>query len=345
MQATLEATAGRHQLQGGFYGFHQSDDQRFAVTFTDLSRADVSARERPSGHLEVLFVQDRFRVSSWLTLTGGVRQTHFSGGIAEDATSPRVGASVQVPRVGWVVRGFYGRFYQAPPLVTASGPLLEFVTDESLGFVPLRGERDEEYQVGLTVPVLAWTVDVDRFQTNATNFFDHNPVGNSNVFFPLTIDHARIRGWEATLRSPRAWRRAQVHLAYSFQHADARGAVNGGLTDFEPPEDEGYFPLDHDQRHTLSAGFSVTAPHGLSFGSTVFYGSGFPDDDSGTYLPGHTTLDLAVGKDVSKSLTVTVNALNITNRHVLIDNSVTFGGTHYNNPREVYVEARYRFRY
>ncbi|MGE5242806.1 MAG: TonB-dependent receptor [Betaproteobacteria bacterium] len=343
-QATLEAAVGRHEVQAGFYGFRQHDDQRFAVTYQERSQPDLAAREQPAGHLEAVFLQDRFRAASWLTLTGGVRQTHFAGGLAENATSPRVGASVPLPRVGWVVRGFYGRFYQAPPLDTASGPLLQFVTRESLGFVPLRGERDEEYQVGITAPIRGWALDVDRFQTNARNFFDHNPVGNSNVFFPLTIAHARIRGLEGTLRSPRTWQRLQVHAAYSFQHAEGRGAVTGGLTDFEPPED-GYFPLDHDQRHTLSAGFSATAAHGVQVGGTLYYGSGFPDDDTGAYLAGHTTVDLSVGKDLTDTLSATLNVLNATNRHVLIDNSLTFGGTHYNNPRELYVEVRYRFHY
>jgi outer membrane receptor for ferrienterochelin and colicin len=344
-QATLEAIAGRHQLEAGFYGFHQSDDQRFAVAFNDGSRADLSAREQPSGHLEAVFVQDHFRATDRLTLTAGLRQTHFSGALAENATSPRVGASLQLPRLNWVVRGFYGRFYQAPPLVTASGPLLQFVTGESLGFIPLHGERDEEYQVGVAIPVRQWTIDVDRFQTNADNFFDHNPIGNSNVFFPLTIAHARIRGIEGTLRSPRVWKSVQVHAAYSFQHADARGAVSGGLTDFEPPEANGYFPLDHDQRHTLSAGFTAAAPDAIEIGGTVYYGSGFPDEDSGTYLPAHTTVDLSIGRTFRKTLTLTLNALNVANAHVLIDNSLTFGGTHYNNPRELYVEARYRFHY
>jgi outer membrane cobalamin receptor len=344
-QATIEVTTGRNQVTGGFYGFRQSDDQRLSVAFNDPPSAAVAARLRPSGHLETLFVQDRFRPASWLTLTAGVRQTHFSGGVVENATSPRVGGSVQVPKVNWVVRGFYGRFYQAPPLATVSGPLVEYVTQADLGFLPLHGERDEEYQVGVAIPIHGWTVDVDRFQTNADNFFDHNPIGNSNVFFPLTIEHARIRGVEAALTSPRIWRSVQAHVAYSYQHADGRGAVSGGLTDFEPPENEGYFPLDHDQRHTLSAGFSATVPHGFLVGGTLYYGSGFPDDDTGGYLAGRATADASVGRALTPVLFVGLNVLNLTNNHVLIDNSLTFGGTHYNNPREVYVEVRYRFHY
>jgi hypothetical protein len=35
----------------------------------------------------------------------------------------------------------------------------------------------------------------------------------------------------------------------------------------------------------------------------------------------------------------------LNNNHYLLDNSNTFGGTHYVNPREVMVEVRYRFKY
>jgi hypothetical protein len=40
-----------------------------------------------------------------------------------------------------------------------------------------------------------------------------------------------------------------------------------------------------------------------------------------------------------------VNDLNVANRRVLLDNSLTFGGLHYNNPREIYAEVRYHFHY
>jgi len=40
-----------------------------------------------------------------------------------------------------------------------------------------------------------------------------------------------------------------------------------------------------------------------------------------------------------------VNALNVTNSHLLIANSNTFGGFHFNNPRQAYGEVRYRFHH
>ena len=40
-----------------------------------------------------------------------------------------------------------------------------------------------------------------------------------------------------------------------------------------------------------------------------------------------------------------VHVLNLTNRHLLIDNSLTFGGFHFSDPRQIYAEVRYRFHY
>jgi hypothetical protein len=37
--------------------------------------------------------------------------------------------------------------------------------------------------------------------------------------------------------------------------------------------------------------------------------------------------------------------LNLSNVHYMLDNSNTFGGTHYANPREIAVRVKYRFRY
>ena len=56
-------------------------------------------------------------------------------------------------------------------------------------------------------------------------------------------------------------------------------------------------------------------------------------------------LDLAFSKQVGESTTLSVNALNVANHRVLLDNSLTFGGFHYNDPREIYGEIRFRFHY
>jgi outer membrane receptor protein involved in Fe transport len=351
-QATLSYIKGRNNGRAGLYAFEQQNDELFGLIFNDPADPSFGNNFRDaqsaSGSLVAAFVEDEFRATSWLTLNAGVRQTHFSGNIVEDATSPRFGAAVKVPKINWVFRGFYGHFYQAPPLQTAAGPLLQLVSAQNLGFIPLRGERDEESQFGVAIPYKGWIVDIDTFRTRAKNYFDHNSVGNSDIFFPLTIDGALIRGWELTLRSPKIAKRAQVYVTYSNQVAQGKGGITGGLTDFSPPGTD-YFLLDHDQRNTLHVGGNVNLPWSSYASTDIYYGSGFTDGNappSGPdHLPGHTTFDMTVGKHFGERLSVGLNGINVANRRVLLDNSFTFGGTHYLNPREIFVQLRYRFHY
>jgi len=347
-QVSFAANVAKNNLQVGLYGFYQQDDELFGAVFNDGSGAPFTNAQHPSGNLEAFFVDDKFKPFSWLTLTAGMRPTRFSGGVSESAISPRFGAAAVVPHLHWVFRAFYGHYYQAPPLITASGPLLNFAQASNLGFIPLHGERDEEHQFGVTIPYRGWTLDADNFRTNVVNFFDHNNIGESNLFFPITIGQAVIRGWELTLRSRRIAHRGQIHLAYSNQVAEAGGAITGGLTDFLLPA--GLSRLDHDQRNTLNVGGDVNLPWRSYASTNVYYGSGFSNafpgqPYPGNYLPQHTTFDLSVGKEFGERYSISLNGLNVANRRVELDNSVTFGGFHWNNPREIYAEFRYHFHY
>ena len=344
-QATLVYVQGRNNARAGIYGFGQKDDELLGVLFKDGSNPDFRTAVSASGSLVALFAEEQFRATSWLTLNAGVRQTHFSGHLVENATSPRFGAAVRVPALNWTFRAFYGHFYQAPPLLTATGPIVQFVNDQNLSFIPLRGERDEESQFGVTIPLRGWTIDADTFTTRAKDYFDHSNVGNSDIFFPVTIQGALIQGWELTIRSPRIRKRGQVYLTYSNQVAKGRGAISGGLTDFEPPP-EGFFLLDHDQRNTLHFGGILDLPWRSYASTDVYYGSGFARQDGPPdHLPEHTTFDLTLGKDFGERFSVAVSATNVSNRRVLLDNSLTFGGTHFMNPREIFAQVRYRFHY
>jgi hypothetical protein len=347
-QVSFSANVGKNNLQAGFYGFHQNDTQFFGIMYNDGSGTQpLAERDLASGSLAAFFLDDKFKPFSWLTLSAGMRPTHFGGGMAENAISPRFGAALNIPRLNWTFRAFYGHYYQAPPLLTVGGSLEEFCTINNCGFLPLKGERDEEHQFGVTLPYRGWVLDVDNFQTNARNFFDHSCIG-SGLCVPITIDGAKIRGWELTLRSPRIAHRGQIHLAYSNQIAEGKLPITGGLTNFAPPTD--LFPLDHDQRNTLNLGGDLTLPWHAYASTNIYYGSGFSnafpgEPYPGDHLPQHTTFDLTLGKDFGESLSASLNMLNVANRRVDLDNSQTFGGFHWNNPREIFVELRYRFHY
>jgi hypothetical protein len=369
MQATASLTLGKNDLQAGVYGFGQHQYNYFDNLFTCTQNCTVFG-EPPNGlpnypassigvngGVTALFINDKFKVAPWLTLIAGLRRTEFDSSLSESATDPRFGVAVKIPRLNWVFRGFYGYFYQAPPLVTATGALLDLANSQNFTFAPLHGERDIEWQFGVTIPFHGWNLSADNYETRAENWLDHNNIGGSNLFWPITWQYALIQGWELTLRSPNLWHRSQFHLAYANQIAQATSPITGGLVcpvpvtsacglDIPP----GLSPVDHDQRNTLNAGFNTNLP-GHSYASTnVYYGSGFTNglpgvQYPGNYLPGHTTFDLALGKTFAENYTVSVTALNVANRRVQLDNSLTFGGFHWNDPRQIYVEFRYRFHY
>ena len=362
-QASIAANYKMNDLQVGFLSFYQRDDQFFGAVFNPLAYNSVPSpiadSEHPTANLETFYIDDRFNPFPWLTLSAGMRPTRFSEGnfavtsaappVDESAIQPRFGATVTVPRLHWTFRAFYGHYYQAPPIETVSGPaLLSYTGQQGLGFATLRGERDEEHQFGVTIPYRGWILDADNFKTNVQNFLDHNNIGASSVFFPISVSQAVIRGWELTLRSPRIAHRGQLHLAYSNQIAEGAGTITGGLTDFT--FSPALSPLDHDQRNTLNVGGDVTLPWRSYASTNVYYGSGFSNafpgqPYPGNYLPQHTSFDLSLGKDFGEHFTASLTALNVANRRVEYDNSLTFGGFHWDLPRQIYAELRYRFHY
>ncbi len=375
-QASIEAVIARNSIQAGIYSFGQHDNDLFGAVFNPPGSGPNPNFSNPaaaSAGLVEEYVSDNYKPTSWLTLIAGLRQSHFQSSFTENYTDPRTGIAVRIPKIDSVFRAFYGRFYQPPPLLTVQcGTSTEasatptncavesYALNSGSSFAPLHGERDEEHQFGVQVPYRGWLLDIDNFKTRADNFFDHSNIGDSSIFFPITDQGALIRGWEATLRSPRVWRFGQAHLAYSNQIAEQIGAITGGLVCHGPSQSPGapcyvapgYLPLDHDQRDTLNVGFDATLP-GHAYASTNYYfGSGFHNGDPNPatpypnqYLPYNTTFDLAVGKAFTEKISASITATNVANRRTLLDNSLTFGGFHYNDPREVFAELRYRFKF
>jgi hypothetical protein len=341
-QITLGIVEGPHNFNAGLYGFHQSDNSLFQLVQTGMNPLTASEHIQPSGDVASAFLDEQYKPWHWLTINGGLRMTHYSGEVNENAANPRMGASIEIPRLKWVARGYYGYYYQPPPLSTISGPLLSFALATGFNFLPPHGERDHQKEVGLTIPLRGWVLDFAHFQTDASNFADHDVLGNSNITFPLSIAYVRVRGWEGTVRSPQVWRRVRFHLAYSNQVVKGAGSITGGLINFTPPA-QGFFYIDHDQRDTLSTGGEVTLPWRAWMATNINYGSGFLDLNGPQHLPQHTTADLSLGKNWHETWSFTVTVLNIANTRYRLGRDSAFAGTHYNDPRQLIGQIRYRF--
>jgi outer membrane receptor protein involved in Fe transport len=287
-------------------------------------------------------VEDQYKAASWLTFDLGIRLTHYSGLLNENAADPRLGAAIRIPRLNWTLHGYYAYYYQPPPLDSLAGPSLDFAVAQGFGFIPLPGERDIQHDIGLSIPVSGWSLDVDQFHTSARNFLDHDVIGDSGIFVPLTDLGAIISGNEVTLRSPRLFHMAQWRVAYSNQIGQGIGPITGGLLEYAPT---GNFLLDHDQRNTVTSVLALTLPGGMWATPSYQFGSGFLNGDGPAHLPPHSTFDLSIGKRFGETWTVSASAVNIANTRYLLDTSNTFGGTHYINPRQVFGEVRYRFHF
>jgi outer membrane receptor protein involved in Fe transport len=178
------------------------------------------------------------------------------------------------------------------------------------------------------------------------------------------------------LTSPRIANRLRLSLIYARMRAEGWGGISGGLTEHEhadlvkpslrishhpqPDVSTGRFFLDHDQRHTMTLGSFLALPRNSYIFGELLYGSGFPssghghehndgvhgvEETSATHLPGHVRLNLGGGKRFGKNWAVTINVLNVTNGRYLLDNSPLLGGVHWVEPRQIWAELRYSFRY
>jgi hypothetical protein len=340
----LARTIGAHTVRLGTDSFGERWSSLFALASTTGAKLSLEETEQLWATVVSAFVEDTFRVAPRLTVNSGLRFERFAGTLTEYGLSPRLGVAVALPH-GAVFRASYGRFYQHPQVATVSGPVLEFALRDGFDILPIPGERDQIWEAGYAVPLRGWTLDVDGFYNQTRNPVDHEVLGNSNLLFPLTIAAGRVRAFESTLRSPKLFDdRLQLHYAFSLMRAQGRGAITGGLTDFSPPADD-YFYLDHDQLVTFNSGAEARLPKQFSLSIAVQYGSGFLLGDGPHHLSPHTTVDLAGAKNFTDNLAVRVTVTNLADAAFLTGFANSFAGTHYQTPREIGAQLRYRFHY
>jgi TonB dependent receptor/Carboxypeptidase regulatory-like domain/TonB-dependent Receptor Plug Domain len=360
-QADFHADAGPNNLSAGLYTFYQDERDLFGLLVNDGSANSVpNTKASTSAALFEGYLSDHLRFGRYITLLGGMRFSKYSSSLTESAVYPRIGASIEIPRLHWVLRGFYGHFFQPAPVQTVSRAILNYIHSQSgqNAFIPLPSERNEEHQFGIQIPLKGWLVDVADVRNRVNNFLDHANVGESNMYFPIAVDGALVRAWELSVRSPQLEHLGQFHLAYANQIAEQRGNVIGGFACGDPTDPScnlgpEYTPVDHDQRHTLNTGFTAKFPSQVWFATNVYYGSGFANGladanqgpYNGPYLPVHTTLDVSAGHHFGERLELSASVLNLTNHRVLTDNSITIGGFHFNDPRIISVQLRYRFHF
>jgi len=335
-------SAASHQVRIGTntYGSFLRDAFSLPVGEEQTAVADHVSQ---SGLNAGIYVLDRFQPVRAITIDAGLRWDTSHAYQTESMLQPRVGITARIPNSGFTAHAYAGRLFQVPPLEAVGLAGSEAAAEADQAFLAVRAERDTVWEAGLTWSHRQVNVDMTYFENHASNFLDHEQLGDSALFFPVNIEHARLRGLELSVSTPPE-RPLRARLVYSHGYAQARGAITGGLGDLHQPVEEGYFSLDHDQRNTASASLDF-APSGGRYWlhGRVQFGSGFIADEGPDHLPSHATGDVSGGVTLTRHLEAALDVQNVTNNVYLINLSSEFNGTHWARPRYAAVRLRVSF--
>ena len=184
-----------NDFSAGLYSFYSRENDLFGTVVNDGSAASQpNTPANATAGLVEFYVSDHLHLGRYVTLLGGERFSIFQGSLNETAIYPRIGATVEIPRLHWVLRGFYGHFFQPAPLETVSSSVLNYASSLPSGentFTPLPSERDEEHQFGIQIPFKGWFLDVANVKNRVNNFLDHSNLGRIQHVLP------HRRGWRS----------------------------------------------------------------------------------------------------------------------------------------------------
>jgi outer membrane receptor protein involved in Fe transport len=349
----FSAHAGHHLFKAGYgvYAARLRDDFSIGAT---LSHVPVHSWEHSA------YFQDQFDATDRLTLNYGGRLDAFSVNYLlrsspqihrqENFMSPRSGFAYRIDDHQTVIFGNAGYMFLPPPL--------EYF--EGVRFTPVRPEKDVQYDVGVRFLVKGYRIRLNRWYKHQHFFLDHVQLSqlngngkliNPNIFLPVNLHHARTHGVEAFIEGP-AHRGLHTYLNYSFGYAQGFGGIVHGFDDRNTAA-ANYFFLDHDQRHQLYIGadYQFERSHAFINGNYAF-GSGFPDASNGLFgkcvaascrLPHHSTVNLTLGKSLTRSIDARLEIENLTNHVYPINLGSEFNGSHVSIPRLVSVRLAYHF--
>jgi hypothetical protein len=89
-QVSFSANEAKNDFQAGLYSLYQRNNEVLGAVFNNGSgNSTFTDAQHPAGSLAALFIDDKFKPVSWLTLSAGIRPTYFSGGVTESSISPR----------------------------------------------------------------------------------------------------------------------------------------------------------------------------------------------------------------------------------------------------------------
>jgi hypothetical protein len=378
----ISAHHGSHEIKAGvefsFAAIHENFG--YQITAYDLNGIPMFDPSLPAqfrfqgSHNDrerSAFAQDTYH-SGRLTINAGLRYDRYQFLTTEQAFSPRLAASWEVPTARLLVHAAYDRMFTTPAmenLLLSGSPEVRALFPEA-EYIPVRPARGNSYQAGLTFrPAAKLRLDVTHYLRTTSDFGDDELLLNTGISFPIAFDRATVQGTEARLELVSTGRFSGV-LSYTNMIGRARLPVAGGL--FLPSEEEGLreFAITQDQRNTVSARIGARATKRFWTALIASYGSGLPVElegqrpisfylsqygeeivdrvnfERGRVRPNFSLDASAVAQLWTKDkrgVSVQFNAFNLTDRVNVINFAGLLSGTAVSNPRSFGARLRMEF--
>ena len=184
-----------------------------------------------TGGLEEIFISDRFKPTSWLTLIAGFRQSHFTADLSrENAVDPRVGIAVQIPRLELGLPRVLGPLLSGSAALDRHWPVARFGEQPECRVRAAAGRARYRISIRRHYSLSRLGAGRGSLPNNAHRIGSITATSANRISSGRSLGTgALIQAWELTLRSPRLWRFGQFHLAYANQIAQASGPFTGGL--------------------------------------------------------------------------------------------------------------------
>ncbi len=320
------------------------------------------------------FAEDSIRLGD-LTVNAGMRFDHYSLLMTARGWSPRGSVSWYVRPLGVVLHGSYDRIFGTPPtenLLVSAAPSTRF----GAGFqLPVRPERGNYWEGGASRALGSHVrLDASYFYRNIHDVKDDDVLLNTGITFPISFARAEIRGLEVKLSAPR-WGRFSGYLSWSNSVGYGQYPISGGLfLDADSAAlltSNDRFPISQDQRNNARAWVHAQVTRRVWTAWSAVYNSGLPVEDVGNLPPADFlaaqygqrvvnsvnygrgrvlpsfSLNASAGVDVwrheQRSVTVQVDAVNLTNRLNVINFVGLLSGTAVGSPRAGSVRVRVEF--
>jgi outer membrane receptor protein involved in Fe transport len=264
-----------------------------------------------TGTLFGVYVQDEYRITPKLTVNYGLRFDQVNEYTNANQVSPRINA-IWKPFDGTTVHGGYSRYFTPPPFELVSGnSVAQFNGTSAAPAVTqddtVKAERDNYFDAGIDQVILpGLRVGADAYYKAARNLIDEGQFGAPIILTAFNYRKGQVDGLELST----SYDRGPVSLYANYAYSRAIGKdidtaqFNFSAADLQYIQGR-WIHLDHDQRHTASAGAAYTVFEGTNyparFSADMLFGSGLRADyvtatesiPNGKALPGYYTFNLS----------------------------------------------------